>query len=138
MELEHFGTYLKAQREAKGMSLADLSRATKIKESNLEHIEAGRVERLPAPVFVRGFVQAYARAVGIDPGEALAKLRAATRALEPPPPEPSPAPPDEAEAPQVDRRRFGVVMVVFLILVVATLTLSLLLGHGGQRGPGIS
>src|SRR4051812_25692701 len=52
---EHFGTYLRRGREARGLSIADLSRATKIKESVLELVEAARLEALPAQVFVRGF-----------------------------------------------------------------------------------
>lgn len=153
MELEHFGTYLKKRREARGLSLADLSRATKIKESNLELLEAARLEALPAQVFVRGFVTAYAREVGIDEMEALRRYRAhlaATglderRDARSGAPEPAGASADEPspEAAEdspgmLDRRRFGVVMVVLLVLVVATLTLSLLLRHGRADSPGLS
>jgi cytoskeletal protein RodZ len=134
---------LKSKRELKGLSIGDLSRATKIKEHSLEALEGGRIDELPAPVFVRGFVIAYARAVEADERELLGRLAA----LAPPSDVESPRPqkpiihraPDDDDAPaNLGRRRVGVVMVVLLILVVATLTLSLLLRHGSTPGSGIS
>ncbi|MFI5289043.1 MAG: helix-turn-helix domain-containing protein [Polyangia bacterium] len=76
LELEHFGRFLKKRREARGLSLAALSRATKIKETSLALLEEARLEALPAQVFVRGFVRAYAREVGADEMEALRRYRA--------------------------------------------------------------
>lgn len=142
MERENFGRYLKSKRELKGLSIGDLSRATKIKEHSLEALEEGRIDALPAPVFVRGFVIAYARAVEADERELLGRLAALS-----PPESESPRPqkpiihraPDDDDAPaNLGRRRVGVVMVVLLILVVATLTLSLILRHGATTGSGIS
>ncbi|HZS39892.1 MAG TPA: helix-turn-helix domain-containing protein [Polyangia bacterium] len=139
MELEHFGAYLKRGREARGISIAELSRATKIKEQSLELLEDARIDALPAAVFVRGFVCAYAREVGLDVGEALARLRRVMPPVDAPlPPLPIPPPPVDASPHQSEgRRRVGVALVVLLILVVATLTLSLLLRHG-RAGDGIS
>lgn len=139
--MEHFGTYLRRQREARGMTLAELSRATKIKEANLAAIEEARLEALPARVFVIGYVGVYARAVGADPAEALSRLR--THA-----PDHTPVPigdcmpkvvarapePDDVEGRPMAHRRLGVALVVFLLLIVATLTISLLLRHGGHVG----
>ena len=132
---EHFGAYLKRGREARGLSIAELSRATKIKERSLELIEQAQLDALPAPVFVRGFVSAYAREVGLDVREAMRKLSQKLPEIECgklPQSESKkivqPAPADDA--PESDRsRRVGVAVVVLLILVVATLTLSLLLRH---------
>lgn len=144
MDGEHFGTYLRRQREARGITLADLSRATKIKESNLAALEEARLEALPARVFVVGYVGAYARAVGADPTEALARLRAAAPDRTPVPigecmPKVvarAPESEDGAPAPRtvLANRRLGVALVVVLLLIVATLTLSLLLRHGGHVG----
>ena len=137
------------------MSLAELSRATKIKECFLDRLEAAELEALPAQVFVRGFVTAYAREVGVEPMEALRLYKSHLHALEKlhnpePPPEVVPQqcdwddlteqspPPVHSPSPSIDRRRFSVAFVVLLILVVATLTLSLLLRHGPSRGGGIS
>src|SRR5512146_2256996 len=73
---EHVGTYLRGKREARGMTVAELSRATKIKESSLVALEEARFDALPARVFVVGWVAAYARAVGADSAEAVALLTA--------------------------------------------------------------
>jgi cytoskeletal protein RodZ len=148
MEREHLGSYLRRQREARGMTLAQLSRATKIKEASLAALEESRFDALPARVFVVGYVGAYARAVGADPGEALARLsddapaapmvaigdcmaKVVARA-------PTEVDPRGNSRGVTDRRRVGVALVVFLLLIVATLTLSLLLHHGGHVGGNMS
>jgi cytoskeletal protein RodZ len=138
---ESLGSFLKQQRLARGLTLGEISRATKVKERLLELVEQGRTDELPAPVFVRGFVLAYARQVGVADDEALARLR---RHLGAPAAEPAPVPPpvDGGDEPlPLDalggldgRRRFGVALVVLLLLLVATLTLSLLLRHGPPPG----
>lgn len=135
MENEDFGGLLRNARQKKGLTIADLSRATKIKESQLERLEAAAMDSLPAEVFVVGFIKAYAREVGIDCAEALRGYR---RAL--PKPQIIEIAPlaarnedDEAPAP-LHGRRVGVALVVFLILIVATLTLSLLLRHNNPGG----
>jgi cytoskeletal protein RodZ len=141
VKLDHFGAFLKRGREARGLSLGELSRATKIKERSLELIEAAALDALPAPVFVRGFVSAYAREVGVDVARALELLKQRLPERDPPLPAlPDPPPPVDHphEAGALDgRRRVGVALLVLLILVVATLTLSLLLRHG-RAGDGIS
>ena len=146
--MEHdFGTYLKREREARGLSLAEVSRATKVKEGLLAALEASQLDELPAPVFLRGWVTAYARVVGTNESEALTRFRSWVDRVQPREPSqplptvmPASAPPllqrMEPEEEGVDKRR--VVMVVLLILVVATLTLSLLLQHGPHAGPGLS
>src|SRR6185295_3149638 len=61
------GADLKRFRESRGISLRDIAAASKIGVRYLEYIEIERVELLPAPVYLRGFVQEYARVVGLDP-----------------------------------------------------------------------
>jgi cytoskeletal protein RodZ len=140
MDREHFGSFLRKQREARGITLAELSRATKIKEQNLQLLEDAALESLPARVFVVGYIGAYARAVGADEREAIARLQQHA------PPSPSHIGEclkkvvarvedgEDAPARPLGQRRFGVALVVFLLLIVATLTLSLLLRHGGHAG----
>jgi hypothetical protein len=53
------------------MSLDDVARVTKIQPRILERLEAGKLDGLPAEVFVRGFVRSFARCVGLDEDEAL-------------------------------------------------------------------
>jgi cytoskeleton protein RodZ len=58
---------LRRAREKAGLSIEELSSRTKIQISLLEAIEAGNFERVPGGLFVRGFLRAYAREVGLDP-----------------------------------------------------------------------
>ena len=53
---------------ARGMSVAELSRVTRIPLASLEAIESDRFDELPGEVFVRGFLKAYAQAVGAGAG----------------------------------------------------------------------
>jgi flagellar biosynthesis protein FlhG len=61
------GSALKAFREERGIRLREIADTTKITLRYLEYIEADRHSALPAPVYLRGFLQGYARAVGLDP-----------------------------------------------------------------------
>ena len=66
-----FGTYLRNIREEKGITLKDVSGETKIRVDILLLIERENHDQLPCTVFVKGFVRAYAKAVGADEKEAL-------------------------------------------------------------------
>jgi flagellar biosynthesis protein FlhG len=61
------GSALRVFREARGVSLAAIATASKVGVRFLEYIEQDRHGDLPAPVYLRGFLQEYARLVGIDP-----------------------------------------------------------------------
>ena len=60
------GAWLQTVREVRGVGLEELSRAIKITVTQLENIEQHRFERLPAPVYLKGFLRSYAQYVGID------------------------------------------------------------------------
>ncbi len=61
------GAELRRLREARGVSLRHIASVTKIGLRYLEYLEEDRFQFLPAPVYLRGFLQEYARLVGIDP-----------------------------------------------------------------------
>lgn len=63
------GAHLRNIRIAKGVSLDAISAATKVKKSYLEAIESDDPRRFPAPVFMKGFLKAYAKALGLNPEE---------------------------------------------------------------------
>lgn len=67
--------WLRAGRSQRGMSLDDVARVTKIQTRILERLEAGKLDGLPADVFVRGFVRSFAKCVGLDEAEALRRYR---------------------------------------------------------------
>ena len=61
------GPDLRRIREARGVTLRHMANATKIGTRFLEYIEEDRFAFLPAPVYLRGFLQEYARIVSLDP-----------------------------------------------------------------------
>lgn len=67
--MESVGNYLRIQRESQKLSLREVSESTKIKERLLKAIEEDRYELIASPVYVKGFLEAYARCLGIDPSE---------------------------------------------------------------------
>src|SRR4051812_23097734 len=72
---EPIGERLRIAREAKGLSLAEVARQTRLPVRHLEHIEREEWESLPAITYSVGFVRSYANAVDLD-GPALgAELR---------------------------------------------------------------
>jgi cytoskeletal protein RodZ len=65
-ELATFGEDLRREREIRGISLKEISDATKISKRFLDALERNDHKTLPAPVFTRGFVREYARYVGLN------------------------------------------------------------------------
>jgi len=61
------GESLRRAREERGVTLHEIASSTKIGVRFLEYIEADRHGDLPAAVYIRGFVQEYARHLGLDP-----------------------------------------------------------------------
>ncbi|MGH9318502.1 MAG: helix-turn-helix domain-containing protein [Vicinamibacteria bacterium] len=63
---EATGEFLRRSREALGLDLSTISDETKIGCSMLEYIETERLDRLPAPVYLRNFTLQIARCLGLD------------------------------------------------------------------------
>jgi len=63
---EATGEFLRLSREALGLDLATISEETKIGCSMLEYIESERLDRLPAPVYLKNFTLQIARCLGLD------------------------------------------------------------------------
>ncbi len=61
------GARLRRCRVRRGLELDQIAAVTKVNPRYLSCIEEERFEELPAPVYVRGFVHAYARCLGLDP-----------------------------------------------------------------------
>ena len=71
-----FGQYLRAARIEKGISLEAVASATCVSIEVLHHIEDENTAKLPADVFVKGFLRAYAAEVGADGDLAVASYLA--------------------------------------------------------------
>jgi hypothetical protein len=72
--------WLRAGRANKGLSLEDVAKITKIQSRILDRLEAGKLDGLPAEVFVRGFVRSFARCCGLDEAEAIERYTLAAGA----------------------------------------------------------
>jgi cytoskeleton protein RodZ len=89
-----FGDRLRREREMRGVSLEEVSVATRIPPRYLEAMETEQWERLPGRVFNRGYVRAIAQFLGVGEDDMLADYELASRpALE------AAAPPPKAEEP---------------------------------------
>ena len=66
-----FGGKLRQAREARGVSLRQISARTKISVAALEALERNDISKLPGGVFSRAFVRSYATEVGLDPDETM-------------------------------------------------------------------
>lgn len=80
--MDSFGAYLRSRREEKGIRLEEIASITKIHLRTLELLEAGRWEKLPPEPFVRGFIVAYGKYIGLDLKELLERY--ATEVLKKP------------------------------------------------------
>ncbi len=92
--MENFGIFLKAHREKKGIRLEEIASITKIHIHNLQLLETNQLDHLPPEPFIRGFIIAYAKYVGLDPKETVARYSQQLKdqqlpLVEPDKPEPS-------------------------------------------------
>lgn len=62
-----FGSFLKAHREQRGISLSAVAETTKIGVALLAALERGDASRWPGGIFRRAFFREYAAAIGLSP-----------------------------------------------------------------------
>jgi cytoskeleton protein RodZ len=74
-ETETLGSYLRRERELRKISLRELSKNTRVREHLLKAIEEDRQDLLPSPTFVKGFLNAYAKYVGLDANEIILRYQ---------------------------------------------------------------
>lgn len=79
-EFYDFGRYLQQLRRAKEIPLEGVSQVTKIRLVVLQQIENEDLKALPTPTITKGFIRAFADAVGADRDEALKRYDAALSA----------------------------------------------------------
>ena len=60
------GALLKNEREKRSLNYGQLESMTMLRSYILEALEHEEWDKLPQPVFVRGFLKSYARAIGLD------------------------------------------------------------------------
>lgn len=69
---QDFGSYLKHERELRGVPLDQIAESTKISLRFLRALEEGRFEDLPGEVFIKGFIRSYGQAIGSNVDELMA------------------------------------------------------------------
>ena len=129
---ETLGNFLKQQRERREMSVPELSRVTRIPTSSLDAIESDRFDELPGEVFARGFLKAYAQAVGLLPAEVLARYTSSRRVVFV---TPLPMQTPLQAAREGQGKRFGVAIAFVLLLILLSLALSIVLRPRGHDMP---
>lgn len=67
------GDKLRSAREAKGLSIEDIEKATKIQGRYLTAIEKNEFDKLPGDFYTRAFIRQYAQVVGLDGKELLSE-----------------------------------------------------------------
>jgi len=129
---ESVGTTLRNRREKKRMSIAEVSRLTRIPVKTIESIEQDHFDDLPGEVFVKGFLKSYAQTLGVLPEDIVARYTASRRvAMVTPLPVASPV----QAAREGQGRRFGVAIALVLLLILFTLALSIVLKPRGRDMP---
>lgn len=72
--MAELGQQLREAREARGLSVDDVARGTRIRAAYIRALEEERFAELPAPVYVRGFLRNYATFLGLDAEELIGEL----------------------------------------------------------------
>jgi len=92
------GQELKKQRESRNISIDEMASSTKIVGRYLEALEADRFDAMPGGFFVKGIIRTYAKYIGLDEAEVLARYRETGVLDEPAKPRPAPARSETARA----------------------------------------
>src|SRR5437868_13716927 len=118
--MDSIGRYLRGAREARGMSVEEIARATRIPFVSVERIEGDHFDDLPGEVFVRGFLKAYARAVSLPVDDVLARYTASRRVAWV-----TPLPLSPQQGKRAPGRRVGVAIAFVLLLILFTVAISI-------------
>jgi cytoskeleton protein RodZ len=70
------GAHLRALREHKNLSLLQVAEATRVRRVYLEALERDDIAPLPSRPFAVGYVRTYAKALGLDGDQAVARFKA--------------------------------------------------------------
>jgi len=127
-----YGLYLQSVRVKKGFSIERVAAETRIRGEILRAIEAEDYDKLPGDVFVKGFLQSFARAIDADTEEVLKRFEQRRQNLTPEP--------VYAEASTPEGRRFWLtvlwVTALMAVLVGGTLwTYQLFDTHYTETAP---
>ena len=119
---------LRQAREAQNLNIQQVAEITKIKTDHLRALEEGHYDAFTAPVYIRGFVRAYASVLKLDPARIAAdlevELRQTKRFREPPPLTVIPKTPVDFIMLQVSRMNWRIAAALLGLIVVVILAIA--------------
>jgi cytoskeleton protein RodZ len=104
------GETLRAERERRGWSVADVAKHLKIRRVQLEAIETGDYRELPRGAYAAGFVRSYAELLDLDAAELSRRFKEEATGIDQPAELAFPTPINESRLP-------GSVLVAFSLLL---------------------
>ncbi len=110
--VENPGKRLRIARQAKGMSLADVATHLHLNQSIVQALENNDHDRLPGPVFVRGYARNYARLLGLDDASILTHYGGTYTDHSH-----RPAPMNQGVKPEIHSSHFAVRLVSWILVV---------------------
>jgi len=128
--MDSIGAYLRRERELRHVSLEELVQITRVPLRMLQRIEEDRFDELPGEVFARGFLRSYARALGLDCADVLARFGAGRKVTEP-----VPAPLLASVQTPERGRRFGIAIALVILVLLFTLALSIVFNARQRNTP---
>lgn len=78
------GADLRAAREARGESMADVAHQLRLRESYVEAIETGNFDALPGVTYAIGFLRSYARYLRLDADDLIQRFKEEVSDIPPP------------------------------------------------------
>jgi len=117
-----FGEHLKREREMRGVSLEEISAATRINTRYLEALEKAHWTALPGGAFNRGFIRSVARFLGLDEENLIAEYALETKEKA-----------DASRPPAEERNWKPLLGALVVLLLVALLAVAAVLGYKYYR-----
>ncbi|HEY8320209.1 MAG TPA: RodZ domain-containing protein [Candidatus Baltobacteraceae bacterium] len=111
------GERFRAAREARGLTLSDVSEQLRIRAVYLAAIEEENWQAIGAAVYARGFLRTYARFLGLDPEESVAAFNASSGAATPASTAPAAVPAEPP--PSIASSRQGLSPVIWIASLIA-------------------
>jgi cytoskeletal protein RodZ len=131
-KLAEIGSLLRQVREKKSISMEQVAATTRIRPRLLKAIEDGKLEHLPEPIYVQGFIRRFADTLGLN-GTELANtfpIRQTTQATKS----------DWKELPAAPLRPIHLYLLYIILIIAAVSSLSYFINRSTVEGetPSIS
>lgn len=127
---ETVGTILREARQRQNLDYARLEEATKLRPNVLESLENEEWERFSAPIFIKGFLRSYAKALGLNEEDVLRHYE-----REEPVKDTVPRPLSSLIPP---RKKVSVLFIIPVLILILGFVVFSWRQYGNQRGTGVT